>query len=481
MKENKFYITTPIYYPNDVPHIGHAYTTVVADVLARWNKMLGKKVFFLTGTDEHGKKIADTARREGKNPQEFLNNLVPKFKEAWKKLNVDYSYFIRTTDKSHESVVKEMLQKSFDNGDIYLGDYEGLYCVDCERYYTEKDLDNGNCPIHKKPVEKLSEKTYFFKLSKYKDKLLEFYEKNPSFISPKKRSSEIINRVREGLKDLSISRTSFDWGVPLPFDDSHVAYVWFDALFNYYSAVKDKNGFWPADLNLVGKDILWFHAVYWPAFLMSVGLEIPKMVFAHGFWTLDSEKISKSRGKAIGISELIAITDSADSIRYFLCRAVPFGDDGDFSKDAVIKRHNGELLNKLGNLVSRTAGLIEKKGIEKCKNSLLDKIKIEEIERYMSNLELDKALNDIFSFIDVCNEYIQEKKPWETGDKKVLYEVADSIRLISILLWPFMPSTSEKISKQFGFSIDDFSGLDKPLDENSKIIKSEFLFNRVED
>ncbi len=475
---DKFYITTPIYYPNDIPHVGHGYTTIVADVLARWNKLIGKDVYFLTGTDEHGKKISDTAAAVGKSEIDFLNDLIPKFKSAWEKLDIEYDRFIRTTDKDHERVVSEMLQRAYDNGDIYLGEYEGLYCVECEQYYTDKDLVDGCCPVHKKKVEKIKEKTYFFRLSKYRDKLLEFYEKNPNFISPKKRRLEVINRVKEGLRDLSISRTSFDWGIRLPFDKEHIAYVWFDALFNYYSAVKDKKEFWPADLNLIGKDILWFHAVYWPAFLMSVGEEIPKKVFAHGFWTFDSEKISKSRGKVININELISITGNLDSIRYFLCRAVGFGDDGDFSEEAVINRHNGELLNKLGNLVSRVAGLIEKKGIARGDEKI--EFDFEKINVYMERLEVDKALGEIFSFIDRCNEYVQEKRPWESGDKSVLYALADAIKKISILLYPFIPRTAKKIADKFGGWNFVWDEIFVPFDELANIVKGEGLFSRVE-
>jgi methionyl-tRNA synthetase len=478
----KFYITTPIYYPNDIPHIGHAYTTVVADVLVRWNSLLGKDVFFLTGTDDHGKKIMETAEKAGKTPKEFVDNLVPKFKDAWKKLDIQYDKFIRTSDSEHEKLVQNMLQKSYDNGDIYLGNYEGLYCTGCEAYYTEKDLINNYCPIHKKPVEKIKEETYFFRLSKYREKLLELYKRNPNFISPPSRRQEVINRVEEGLKDLSVSRTSFNWGVPLPFDKKHVCYVWFDALFNYYSAVqeKGKEKFWPTDVHLIGKDILWFHAVYWPAFLFSVGIDLPKKIFAHGWWTFDKEKISKSVGRVINIDELISITGNKDSARYFLCRATPFGDDGDFSELALVDRHNNELSNKLGNLVSRVAGLIEKNGFEKCDNELAGYLHLEDIKDLMENFEVDKALNEIFSFIDRCNEYIQEKKPWETGDKKILYELADSIKKIAILLWPFIPSTSEKIAQKFGGFDFDLKELGVPLKNKAKIVKGENLFVKVE-
>lgn len=446
----KFYVTTPIYYPNDVPHIGHAYTTLAADVLSRWNKIQGKEVFFLTGTDDHGKKIADTAKNSGLSPKVFTDNLVPKFKDAWKKLNIKYDRFIRTTDSDHEKVVSDVLQKCFDNGDIYKGEYAGLYCTGCEAYFTEKDLVDGNCPVHKKPVDSLKEETYFFRLSKYQDKLLKFYSDNPKFLSPKNRSKEIINRVKEGLNDISISRTSFDWGIPLPFDKSHVAYVWFDALFNYYSATR-KPGyekFWPSDVHLIGKDISWFHCVYWPAFLMSIGIDLPKAVYSHGWWTFDKEKISKSHGKIINVDELVSLA-GVDSARYFLFREASFGEDGDFSSTALIERHNNELANKLGNLVSRISSLSEKYGLEKTDNKLIKKLDENKISSHFSDYRMDKALDEIFSFIDVCNEYVQEKKPWETHDKKVLFEVVESIRKISVLLSPFIPDTAEKISKVF--------------------------------
>ena len=476
----KFYLTTPIYYPNDIPHVGHAYTTIVCDVISRWKKLLGQEVFFTTGTDEHGKKIEETAQKVGKTPKEFVDDLIPKFKEAWKKLDIEYDFFIRTTDKKHEKIVQEMLQKSFDNGDIYLGEYEGLYCVGCERYYTEKELEEGNCPIHKKPAVLLKEKSYFFKLSKYQDKILEFYEKNPEFISPEYRKQEVINRVKEGLRDISISRTSFDWGIPLPFDKKHICYVWFDALFNYYSStrINDKEQFWPADLHVLAKDIFWFHAVYWPAFLMSTKLPLPKKLFIHGYWTFNKEKISKSRGKIINIDELISITGNPDSARYFLLREAVFGEDGDFSTNALIDRHNGELTNKLGNLVSRVSGLIEKNGMTKSENSLKEKFNFEKFKNFLEKYEFDKALNEIFSFVDSCNEYVQHKKPCETKDKKVLYELADSIKIIAIVLSPFIPKTSEKIAEQFGFKIN-LKNLEEPL-KIKEIKKGEHLFNIVE-
>lgn len=479
MTKKKFYVTTPIYYPNDVPHLGHAYTTIAADVLARWHKLLGDEVFFLTGTDEHGKKLATTAEKAGKKPKEFIDALIPEFKGAWKKLDIEYDYFIRTTDAAHEKVVQEILQKVYEKGDIYKGTYEGLYCTSCEAYYTEKDAPGLVCPVHKKALETLKEESYFFKLSKYQKFLLDLYEKNPEFISPPSKRNEVINRVREGLKDFSISRTSFDWGIPLPFDEEHVAYVWFDALLNYYSATrfKGREGFWPADVHLIGKDIIWFHTVYWPAMLHSAGLPLPKKVFAHGWWTVLNEKMGKSAGNAIKIDQLIGYA-GVDSARYFLLRAAPFGDDGDFSEATLIERHNNELGNKLGNLVSRVSALAEKYGLEKTTAKKLNVEKtLKAAEKHYAALEFDKALNEIFGFIDSCNEFIQAEKPWETHDTRVLYELANAIKDFTILLSPFMPATCSKIAETFGFKLE-LKGLDKPLTVK-KVKKSEILFKKI--
>jgi len=479
----KYYVTTPIYYPNDIPHLGHAYTTIAADIIARWQTLLGKEVFFLTGTDEHGKKLARAAEKQNLSPKEFIDKLIPEFKSAWKKLNIKYNRFIRTTDKDHEKVVQYILQKVYDNGDIYKGEYEGLYCTDCEAYYTEREAPEGVCPIHKKPLEKLKEESYFFRLSKYQNFLLELYKKNPEFISPEFRKNEIINRVKAGLNDFSISRTSFDWGIPLPFDKKHVCYVWFDALLNYISGIsylenpKQFKKFWPADVHIIGKDIIWFHTVYWPAMLKSAGIEPPKKVFSHGFWTVKSEKMGKTAGNAINVDQLINYA-GVDSARYFLLRQAPFGDDGDFDEKAIIDRHNNELANKLGNLILRVSALAEKYGIEQSKESKLNsKPTITKVTKHLNNLELDKALNEIFIFIDKCNEYIQKEKPWETKDKKVLYELANAIKNFTILLSPFIPETSEKIAKTFNFKID-IKELEKPL-KASKIKKSEILFKKI--
>jgi methionyl-tRNA synthetase len=449
----KFYVTTAIDYVNAEPHIGHAYQKIVADVLARWNKLQGKEVLFATGTDEHGKKVEDAAKKAGKDPKEFVDEVSKKFKEAWKALNINYDRFVRTTDKDHQEVVADVIKKCELNGDIYLGEYEGFYCTGCEAYYTEKDCPDLVCPLHKKPLEKIKEETYFFKLSKYQDFLLDLYKEHPEFILPKKRRNETISRVKEGLRDLSITRTSFDWGIPFPLDKKHVTYVWFDALINYYTATQEKGRekFWgKPTVHLLGKDNTWFHTVYWPAMLKSAGIELPKTTFNHGFLSFNGQKISKSLGNTISPVTLVK-KYGADSVRYFCLRQFPFasGDDGDFSETALVQRHNDELANKLGNLVSRTSALAEKYGITKTPNTLLKKLKVKQIEKLVDNFELDKALNEIFAFIDICNEFIQSKKPWETHDKKVLFQLVESIREIAKILSPFIPESAEKISEVF--------------------------------
>lgn len=476
---DKFYVTTAIDYVNAEPHIGHAYQKIVADVLARWNRLLGKDVFFLTGTDEHGKKIQRSAEAVNKTPKEFVDEMSNKFKDAWRLLNISYDRFIRTTDKDHEKIVQEFVGKCDKAGDIYKGHYEGLYCVACEAYYTEKDAPNLVCPVHKRRLEKLKEESYFFKLSKYEKFLLDYYKKNPQFILPKERENEIANRVKEGLDDFSISRTSFDWGIRFPLDSEHVVYVWFDALINYYSATLKKGNekFWPADVHLLGKDNSWFHNVYWPAMLKSAKVELPKTVFVHGFLTFNGEKISKSLGNVISPKYLVEKYGS-DSVRYFCLRHVPFGEDGDFSETALVDRHNNELANKLGNLVSRVSALAEKYGVEKTAiKGLKSDGLVEKVKTLIGNYEFDKALNEIFAFVDRCNEFVQEKKPWETHDKKVLYELSNAIKDIAILLHAFVPSTSEQIAEIFGFEIS-LKNLGKPLTVR-KISKSEILFRKI--
>ncbi len=478
-KRKKFYVTTAIDYPNAEPHIGHAYQKIVADALARWHKLLGEDVWFLTGTDEHGKKIQEAAEKAGKTPKKFVDEIALKFQEAWKSLNVAYDRFIRTTDSDHEKLVQEVIRACDKNGDIYKGKYEGFYCVGCEAYYTEKDAPDQICPLHNRKLEKIEEESYFFRLSKYQKFLLDLYKKNPEFLLPAERRNETANRVKEGLKDLSVSRTSFDWGIPFPLDSKHIVYVWFDALFNYLTGSGKEHKYWPATLHLLGKDNNWFHSVYWPAFLKSAGYELPKTVFVHGFLTFNGQKISKSLGNVIS-PKFLAEKYGADTIRYFVLRnfQLASGNDGDFSEATLIERHNNELADKLGNLVSRVSALAEKYGSEKTKNSLLRKLNLGEIEKEMENFELDKALNNIFAFIDIANEYIQNKKPWETHDKKVLYELLDSIKIVAILLWPFIPTTSERIAHHLGFEIK-YDNLDKNLDYQD-IQKAEILFKKID-
>ncbi len=496
-KSKTFYVTTAIDYVNAEPHVGHMYQKVIADVLYRWNKITlgGKNSYFLTGTDEHGKKIYEYAEKAGKKPQEFVNEMSAKFKEAWNLMDIHPNRFIRTTDEDHKKIVQEMIKKCKENGDIYLSEYEGLYCTGCEAYYTEKDLIDGNCPIHKKPVEKIKEKSYFFKLSKYQNYLLELYKKHPEFILPEERRNEIINRVKEGLKDLSISRTSFDWGIPFPGDKEHVIYVWFDALFNYYTGSGKNHEHWPATIHLLGKDNAWFHAVYWPAFLKSVGLKFPKTIFVHGFLTFNGQKISKSLGDIISPIYL-SKKYSSDVVRYFVCRNFPFaeGNDGDFSENVLIERNNSELADKLGNLVSRVAGLIEKNKDSpgKIKKDIIDKklfskLNLKKIIECYNNYEIDKALNEIFAFIDGCNLYIQKNEPWKLEGKKlnkILYNASDAIRIISLLLSPVIPKNTKRINEIFGFdnklnSIKDAKpGIYSPKKE--KEIKKEVLFIKIE-
>ncbi len=479
MTEDTFYVTTAIDYVNAEPHIGHAYQKIVADVLARWNRLQGKEVFFLTGTDEHGKKVQKAAENNGKSPKKFVDETAEKFKEAWKLLNVQPDRFIRTTDADHEKVVKEFVEKCNASGDIYKGQYEGLYCTDCEAYYTEKDAVDFCCPIHKKPLENVKEESYFFRLSKYQDFLLDLYDKHPEFVLPESRRNEVRNRVKEGLKDFSITRTSFDWGIPFPLEDKHVIYVWFDALINYYTATRtpENEKFWPASLHILGKDNTWFHTVYWPAMLKSAGIDLPTTTMNHGFLTFNGEKISKSLGNAISPAKLVE-KYGADTIRYFVLRHFPFasGEDGDFDEKAVIDRHNNELANKLGNLVSRVSALSEKYGLEKTEPLPTEEV-ISAVEKHMQNYELDKALNEIFALIDILNEFIQNKKPWETKDAKVLYQLSDGIKTATILLSPFMPTTCQTIAHTYGFDLSK-EDLNKPL-EVSKILKSEILFKKI--
>ncbi len=468
--ENKFYVTTAIDYVNSEPHIGHAYQKIIADILARYHRQRGREVFFLTGTDEHGQKISNSAKEKKKSPKEFVDEIAPKFENAWKELNITFNKFIRTTNLEHKKKVQEFVRLMHKKGDIYKGTYSGLYCEGCEAYLTEKGLIGGKCPFHpNKKLKALTEEAYFFRLSKYRKKLLELYKKNPNYILPKFRQKEIINRVKGGLKDLNITRLkkNMDWGIEFPIDKNYVLYVWYEALLSYITALGWPDGkfkkFWPANVQLLGIDNGWFHCVIWPAMLMSVGIKLPETILINGFLTFNNKKISKSLGNVIEPLELLK-RYNADTIRYFLCRNFVFGQDGDFSEQALIDRHNNELADKLGNLVSRVANLIEKNGFEKTENKLIKKLNVKKIGKLFENYEFDKVLNEIFGFIDICNEYVQNKKPWETKDKKVLYELKEAILRIAEMLWPFIPESSEKIKKQFSAG---------------KIKKGEILFKKI--
>lgn len=442
MASKKFYVTTAIDYVNARPHIGHAFEKVLADALVRWKKSKGVKVWFLTGTDENAQKNVEAAEKEGVDVKKFVDKNSKIFIELCKKLNVDYDDFIRTIEERHVKKSQEIFKKVYDKGEIYKGKYEGLYCVGCESFITEKDLVGGKCPEHDKEPELISEDAYFFKLSKYRDKLIKFVDK---YIVPDEKKNEILSRLKnEELRDLCVSRANLNWGIDSPIDKKYKIYVWFDALINYVSGA---NGNWPADVHVIGKGINWFHSVIWPAMLMSAGIELPKKLLVHGYLNVKGQKMSKSLGNVIDPIEL-ADKYGADAVRYSLLRSSVF-DDSDYSEEILIKRYNDELLNKLGNLVSRVAGLIEKNGIQKTENKLIKKLKEKDIEKKIDNYEFDKALNLIFEFIDICNEYVQSKKIWETKDKKALFELKESILKISELLWCFIPESSEKIKKQF--------------------------------
>jgi len=466
-----FYITTPIYYVNDVPHIGHAYTTIAADILARYKRLTGHDVFFLTGTDEHGRKVEKSAEDGGEKPIELANRVVKRFQDLWTILNISNDGFIRTTEDRHKEAVQTLFMKAKENGDIYLGKYEDWYCTPCETFWTQNQLNEGKCPDCGREVEKLQEDSYFFRMSKYQADLLAHIENNPDFIQPATRRNEIISFIKEELRDLSISRTSFHWGVPVPDDPEHVIYVWIDALINYLSGVgylDDPDTFtryWPADVHLIGKDILRHHTIYWPTFLMSLGIPLAKKTFAHGWWTNERKKMSKSLGNFIAPVELLE-EYGVDQVRYFLVREVPFGLDADFSHQAMVHRINSDLANDLGNLFNRSLvmavkyfdGVVPPQGRgDDGLRAVMDQV-FPRVESAMNELAFHKGLIAIWELVAAVNKYIDKTAPFALAKdeekrkqlSEVIYNILDALRVITLYVFPFMPSTGEKMWDALG-------------------------------
>ncbi|HEY8415624.1 MAG TPA: methionine--tRNA ligase [Thermaerobacter sp.] len=477
-RRRKFYITTPIYYPNDRLHIGHTYTTVAADALARYHRLRGDETWLLTGTDEHGQKIERAARKAGKEPLEYIEPIVAATRELWQRLHISYDDFIRTTEERHKERVQVIFQRLYDQGDIYKGVYEGLYCTSCEAYYTESELlDGQRCPVHETPVERLREESYFFRLSKYAQPLLDHIERHPEFIQPPSRRNEVVAFIRQGLQDLSVSRTSFRWGIPVPFDPDHVIYVWIDALANYITALGWPDGelyrrFWPADVHLIGKDILRFHAIIWPALLMALGVPLPRCVYGHGWLLIDGGKIGKSRAGGQVIDPVTLIEKyGVDPVRYFLLREVPFGDDGTYTEEALVRRLNTDLANDLGNLVWRTTGMIERflgrtipAPRPEADDGLLRAAAEEaarRVEAAMERFDLPESLAAIWDLIHRANKYIDEQAPWALNREgrrdrleAVLYAVAETARIVGVLLSPFLVETPARLWAQIGLGED---------------------------
>lgn len=504
----KFYITTPIYYPSANFHIGHCYTTIIADSIARYKRLAGYDVFFLTGTDEHGEKIEKKAKENGVTPKEYVDKIVDNAKDLWKSLGISYDRFIRTTDEYHEKAVQKIFNKLYEQGDIYKGEYEGLYCTPCESFWTETQLVDGKCPDCGRDVHIVKEESYFFKLSKYQDKLIKLYEEHPEFIQPESRKNEMLNNfIKPGLEDLCVSRTTFNWGIPVTFDAKHVVYVWIDALTNYITALgymSDDDSlfkkYWPADLHLVGKEIVRFHTIIWPALLMALDLPLPKKVFGHGWLIIDGGKISKSLGNYKDPREYIDLY-GVDAIRYFALREVPFGNDGTFSESALISRTNADLANILGNLVNRTISMSYKyfDGIvlePTCKeemdidliNSVSNLYKI--VDEKMEELHISEAIDATFDVLRKCNKYIDDTTPWilakdETKKDRlatVLYNLLESIRICAILLSPFMPTSVDKILYQLNTKVTSYDSCKKfgQIEINNQLNKPEPIFLRID-
>lgn len=502
-----YYITTPLYYSSGALHLGHCYTTVICDALARFKRMQGLDVFYLTGTDEHGQKVEEMAKAAGKSPKEYVDGLYNDCVELWKTLNISYDKFIRTTDDYHEKAVQKIFAKLNENGDLYKSEYEGLYCTPCEAFWTESQLVDGCCPDCHRPVHSEKEESYFFKLSNYADRLLELFESNESFIQPVSRKNEMINNfIKPGLKDLCVSRTNFSWGVPVDFDKKHVVYVWVDALSNYITALgygtDDTSLFekyWPADLHMVGKEITRFHTIIWPALLMALDLPMPKQVYGHGWLNFYGDKMSKSKGNVAFPLPLIDRV-GVDAVRYYLLREVPFGSDGSFTNEGFLTRINTDLCNSLGNLVSRTTAMtLQNFESLPSPNEFLDVDKgliefaestLKRVEKHMDELNAPDALHEIFKLVDASNKYIEDTTPWVLAktDKErlatVLYTLLESIRFVGVLLLPFLPNTAERVLNKVGVDEipSDFASISKfgGLKGGETITKGENLFDRID-